>query len=241
MHVYVLIFFWEGMREEVKQYVRSCTICQTIKYSPTPPYGLLQPLELPERVWEDLAMDFIVGLPNSHGMTCILVVIDRFTKYAHFGPLPTHYTASKVAELFSKIVIKLHGVPRTIVSDRDPIFTSTFWHKLFDCMGTKLKMSSAYHPQTDGQTEVTNCYLEQYLRAFTAENPKQWYKLLSWAEFHYNTSHHWVIGMTPFRAVYGRSPPSISMYVCGSTSIQALDQDHLTRDDILQKLKLHLQ
>ena len=125
--------------------------------------------------------------------------------------------------------------------DRDPIFTSTFWRKLFDFMGTKLKMSSAYHSQTDGQTEVTNHYLEQYLRAFTAENPKQWYKFLSWAEFHYNMSHHSAIRMTHFQAVYGRSPHSIPIYIRGSTSIQEVDQDLLTRNDILQKLKLHLQ
>ena len=144
---------------------------------------------MPEWVWEDLALDFIIGLPTSQGNTTILVVIDRLTKYAHFGALPTHYTASKVVELFTHIVIRLHGVPRTLVLDRDPVFTSQLWKKLFEFMGTKLKMSSSYHPQTDGQTEVTNRYLEQYLKAFTAENPKQWNCFLDWAEYHYNTSH----------------------------------------------------
>ncbi|XP_060962287.1 uncharacterized protein LOC133032379 [Cannabis sativa] len=233
-------FFWHGMRSDVKQFVATCTICQTVKHSTSAPYGLLQPLDIPERVWEDLAMDFIVGLPNSNGVTNILVVIDRFTKYAHFGALPRQYSATKVAELFSNMVIKLHGLPRTIVSDRDPVFTSAFWKKLFELMGTKLKMSSAYHPQTDGQTEVTNRYLEQYLRAFTVENPKQWSKFLCWAEYHYNTSHHSAIAMTPFQAVYGRIPPSIPTYIRGSTTVQAVEEDLLTRDDILQHLKDNL-
>ncbi|XP_062094224.1 uncharacterized protein LOC133800283 [Humulus lupulus] len=234
-------FFWKGMHKDVRKFVQACLTCQTVKYSPTAPYGLLQPLAIPERVWEDLAMDFIVGLPNSHGVTNILVVIDRLTKYAHFGALPNHYSATKVAELFSNMVIRLHGLPRTIVSDRDPIFTSAFWKRLFELMGTTLKMSSAYHPQTDGQTEVTNCYVEQYFRAFTADNPKQWSKFLSWAEYHYNTSFHSAIGMTPFQAVYGRPPPTIPSYIWGATSIQAVENDLLTRDDILQQLKTNLQ
>uniref|UniRef100_A0A803PDJ6 Integrase catalytic domain-containing protein n=1 Tax=Cannabis sativa TaxID=3483 RepID=A0A803PDJ6_CANSA len=114
------------MCQDVCKYVRSCLVCETVKYSPTTPYGLLQPLELLKRVWEDLAMDFIVGLPNSNGVTNILVVIDRFTKYAHFGALPTQYSATKVAKLFTNMVICLHGIPHTIVSDRDLIFTSAF-------------------------------------------------------------------------------------------------------------------
>ena len=105
-------------------------------------------------------MDFIVGLPNSSGVTNILVVVDRFTKYAHFGALPNHYTTIKVAELFANMGIRLHGLPRSIVSDRDPIFTSMFWKKLFELMDTTLKMSSTYNPETDGQIEVTNRYLE---------------------------------------------------------------------------------
>ncbi|XP_062118768.1 uncharacterized protein LOC133832416 [Humulus lupulus] len=179
-------------------FVSACTICQSVKYSIRAPYGLLQPLPIPERVWEDLAMDFIVGLPLSQGYLSILVVVDRLTKYAHFGPLPRHYTATKVADLFSQMVIKLQGLSKSIVSDRDPIFTSAFWRKLFVLMGTTLKTSSSYHPQTDGQT--TNRYLEQYLRAFTTDNSKQWSCFLSWAEYHYNTSYHSSIAMSPFQA-----------------------------------------
>ena len=168
------------------------------------------------------------------------MVIDRLTKYAHFGALPNNYSATKVAELFTHMVIRLHGVSRTIVSDKDPIFTSSFWTKLFELMGTKLKMSSAYHPETDRQMDVTNRYVEQYLRAFTGDFPKQWSKCLSWAEYHYNTSHHSAIGMTPFQAVYGRLPPSIPAYTRGSTKIQVVEEDLLTRDEILIALKQKL-
>ena len=171
--------------------------CQTIKYSTTAPNGLMHPLEIPDRVWEDLALDFIVELPNSKGYSTILLVVDRLTKYAHFGALPANYTVTKVVELFCGMVIKLHGLPRTIVSDRDRIFTSQFWKKLFEMMGTRLKTSSAYHPQTDGQTEILNRYLEQYLMAFSSEHPNQWSSYLCWVEYHYNTSHQSAIQMSP--------------------------------------------
>ena len=114
-------FYWNIMRNEVKDFVERCLNCQTVKYSNTAPSGLLQPLEVLEIVWEDLALDFIVGLLNSKGNTTILVVVDRLNKYAHFGALPIDYTTTKVAKLFCGMVIKLHGLLRSIVSDRDPI------------------------------------------------------------------------------------------------------------------------
>ena len=124
-------FFWEGMKKDVKEFVGQCYTSKTVKYPTEKPYGLLQPTELPERVWEDIAMDFIVRLPRSKGYIAILVVVDRYSKYAHFGPLPTSHTATQVAELFFSMVIWLHGVPWSIIYDRDPIFTSNFWKKVF--------------------------------------------------------------------------------------------------------------
>ena len=112
-------------------------------------------------------MDFITGLSVSRGFTVILVVVDRLTKSAHFGPLLTQFTAVKIAKLFVDMVIKLHGFPNFIISDRDPVFLSNFWKKLFELSGTTLRRSTTYHPQTDGQSEVVNCGLEQYLYAFT--------------------------------------------------------------------------
>lgn len=153
-------------------------------------------------------MDFIVGLPPSKGYTVILVVVDRLSKYGHFIPLRAAFDAFTVAEAFIQNIVKLHGIPKSIVTDRDKVFTGHFWHRLFKSQGITLAMSSAYHPQTDGQSEVLNKSLEMYLRCFVSEQPRLWTKFLPWAEYWYNTSHHMSIGMTPFKAVYGRDPPN---------------------------------
>jgi hypothetical protein len=203
-------FYWKNMREDIKTYVQQCVICQQAKTLNSAPAGLLQPLPIPDQVWEDVAMDFITGLPNSCGYTVIMVVIDRLTKYSHFMAQKTDYTSKSVAETFMNQVVKLHGIPKSIVSDRDKVFTSSFWQNLFKLQGTSLAMSTAYHPQTDGQSEALNKCLEMYLRCFTFENPKGWYKLLPMAEYWYNTAFHTSAGMTPFKAVYGREPPTIS-------------------------------
>nr|GEZ30334.1 hypothetical protein [Tanacetum cinerariifolium] len=177
------LFYWKGMRNSVKGFIRKCLVCQQTKYTTQAMGGLLQPLPTPTAVWEDISMDFITGLPLSKGFTDIFVVVDRFTKYAHFGTLPTSFNSSKVAELFMDMVVKHHGFLKTIVSDQDPIFT-------------------------DGQTQVVNRGLEQYLRAMVLDRPYHWVHLLSWAEYSYNTSFHSSIKMTPFQALYGRMPPS---------------------------------
>lgn len=151
-------------------------LCQQAKSTNTLPAGLLQPLPIPMQIWDDVAMDFITGLPNSHGFSVILMVINRLSKYAHFDPLPSDFDSPKVAATFNTVV-KLHGLPKSIVSDRDRVFTSKFWQQLCRLSGTTLAMSTAYHPQTDGQSEALNKCLEMYLRCFTGSNPKSWSRL----------------------------------------------------------------
>lgn len=205
-------FYWPKMKDDIKSFVQHCIICQQAKAVNSLPASLLQPLPIPKQVWEDVAMDFITGLPISFGYTVIMVVVDRLSKYGHFMALKTNYTSKSVAELFTNNIVKLHGMPKSIVSDRDTVFTSKFWQNLFQLQGTTLAMSSAYHPQPDGQSEVLNKCLEMYLRCFTFNNPKLWFKALAWVEYWYNTSFHMSLGMTPFKAIYGRDPPLLTRY-----------------------------
>lgn len=175
-------FFWATMRDDIRQFIRQCPTCQHIKYETKKPAGLLQPLSIPISPWQDLSLEFITGLPPSRGYTAILMVVDRFTEGAHFGALPDHYTAHKVVFLFLDMVYKLHGFPISLVSDRNPIFIGHFWHDLFTLSGTKLRLSTSYHPETDGQTQVVNRTLEQYLRCFVHDQPHRWLQFLSLTE-----------------------------------------------------------
>jgi hypothetical protein len=232
--------FWHEMRKDVTEFVRACVVCQQTKSATHSPYGLLQPLPIPDRVWEDISLDFIVGLPSFQSNTAILVVVDRLSKAAHFGMLPTQFTVAKVADLFAKMICKLHGMPRSMVSDRDPIFLSHFWQELFRLSGTKLRMSTAYHPQSDGQTEIVNMVLQQYLRCFVHDKPKTWGNFLHWAEWHYNTAIHTSTGISPFEVVYGRTPPVLADYIPGTTTLQAVEANELDRTEVLQLLKKKL-
>ncbi|GJU97129.1 ty3-gypsy retrotransposon protein [Tanacetum coccineum] len=197
-------FFWPNLKQDVTRFITECTTCQQTKYSTHKPYGLLQALPIPNQVWEEISMDFITSLPPSNGKTAIWVIVDRLSKFAHFIALPPHYTAASLATIFLHDIYRLHGLPKSILSDRDPIFLSRFWKELFSKIGTKLLHSSAYHPQTDGQTEVVNRCLESYLRCFACDEPTSWSKYLYLAEFWYNTSYHSAIEMAPFQALYGR-------------------------------------
>lgn len=197
------------MRNDVKDFVDACVECQTTKYSTQKPAGLLQPLPIPSQVWEDVSMDFVTCLPQSRGFTTIMVVVDRLTKYAHFAPLPPHFNALRVANLFIETVLKHHGFPKTLVSDRDSVFLNDVWEDMLRLSGTKLHFTTAYHPQSDGQTKVRNRGLEQYLRAFVADKPNKWVNFLPWAELSLNCFFHEGLGTSPFKALYGREPPPL--------------------------------
>jgi hypothetical protein len=198
-------YWWYGMKKDVAAHVALCDICQRVKVEYQRPAGLLQPLKVPEWKWEKIGMDFIVGLPRTHdGYDSIWVTVDRLTKVAHFIPVKTTYSGVKLAELYMSRIICLHGVPKRIVSDRETQFTSRFWGKLHESMDTKLNFSSAYHPQTDGQTERTNQILEDMLRACALKHGSSWDKSLPYAEFAYNNSYQTSLKMAPFEALDGR-------------------------------------
>ncbi|KAL0455225.1 UNVERIFIED_CONTAM: hypothetical protein Slati_0861700 [Sesamum latifolium] len=156
-------------------------------------------------------MDFIEGLPNSEGKDSILVVVDRLTKYSHFIALKHPYTATSVAKVFFDNIYKLHGLPVSIVTDRDRVFTSKFWKELFTLSGVSLDMSSTYHPPSDGQTERVNQCLENYLRCICHQKPKKWAQWLTLAEFWFNTNFHTKQKGTPFQALYGYPPHQLSI------------------------------
>ena len=143
-------------------------------------------------------MDFVEGFPKVGGKSVILTVVDRFSKYAHFIPLGHPYSANSVARAFFDEIVRLHGFPCSIVSDRDPVFTSSFWKELFRLAGVQLLLSSAFHPQTDGQSEVTNRTITMYLRCLAGDRPRSWLQWLPWAEFCYNSSYQTAIGVSPF-------------------------------------------
>jgi transposase InsO family protein len=171
-------FFLEHDRQLVRDYVRACTTCQCNKTETLQPAGLLQPLPVPSRVWADISMDFVEALPKVHGKSVILTVVDRFSKYAHFIALGHPYTASYVARAFFMDIVHLHGFPDSIVSDRDPVFNSNIWRELFKLAGVTLRMSTAFHPQTDGQSEAVNKSITMYLCCITGDRPRAWLEWL---------------------------------------------------------------
>ena len=171
-------WYWEGMRKQVTRYVRECQICQQAKSSNHSPAGLLQNLPNHSQVWEHVTMGFIEGLPKSDEVDTILVVVDRLTKYGHFIALKHPFTALKVAAKFVKEVVRLHGFPTTIVLDHDKVFMSVFWREMFRLEQTQLLRSTAYRPQTDGQSEIVNKMVETYLRYFVNGQPRHWVQWL---------------------------------------------------------------
>ena len=218
------LVYWKNMQRDVEQYVASCDVCQRHKGENVAYPGLLQSLSIPERVWSDISMDFVEGLPQSHGKDAVLVVVDRLSKYAHFIALKHPYTALSVAQVFLDNIYRLHGLPQTIVSDRDATFISHLWKELFHLLKVQLCLSTAYHPQSDGQTGVVNRCLENYLRCMCSDHPKQWCFWLPLARFWYNTNFHSAVRSTPYEVVYGQSPPLHIPYMPGNSTVDSVDR-----------------
>ncbi|CAJ2662808.1 unnamed protein product [Trifolium pratense] len=223
--------YWPGMKNTVQNFVKECDTCQRHKYLAASPGGLLQPLPVPMNVWEDLSMDFITGLPKSKGYEAAMVIVDRLSKYCQFVPLKHPYTARNLAEIFVKEIVRLHGIPMSIVSDRDPIFMSHFWRELFKLQDTYLKFSSAYHP------EVVNRCLETYLRCSAADQPRVWMNWISWAEYWFNTTYHSATQQTTFEIVYGRKAPDLVHWGIGETRVEAVQRELQDRDEALRQLR----
>ncbi|SOV03297.1 uncharacterized protein UDID_18617 [Ustilago sp. UG-2017a] len=199
-------FFWPGLSKFVHTFVDSCETCRRIKAARHKPYGHLKSLPVPPHPWSSISMDLIEQLPPSSGFTAILVVVDRLTKMATFVPTTNTLDAPELAKLFLRHVYSKHGLPTSIMSDRGSEFTSHFWRSLSALLGIGNHFSSAYHPQSDGQTERVNQVLEQYLRGYSNHLQTNWSDLLPLAEFSYNNAEHASTQLTPFFANYGYHP-----------------------------------
>jgi len=195
------MFWWPSLKRVVNEFVLVCLVYQKAKIEHQKPSGKLQPLEIPEWKWDNISMDFVVGLPRTpKGLNSIWVIVDRLTKSTHFIPINIRYSLKRLTSLYVNEIVRLHGVPSSIVFDRDPRFTSRFWESLHKALGTKLRLSSAYHPQTDDQTKRIIQSLEDLLRAYVLEQRGSWDSFLPLIEFTYNNS----ISMSPYKALYGR-------------------------------------
>jgi hypothetical protein len=198
-------FYWPRMDSDVLQYVRTCDACQRNKPSQQVTPGLLQPLPIPDHPWQQVTMDLITQLPQSRqGHDAIVVFVDKLSKMVHLVATKTEVTAPQLAQIFWETVVRHHGLPSSIVSDRDSRFTGHFWKSLWKCLGTQLTMSTAFHPQTDGQTERANRTLEEMLRSYVSFQQKDWDQHLVAAELAFNASKHASTGFTPFYLNGGR-------------------------------------
>ena len=200
-------FWWPRMRQSVATALRSCHECQVVAPRTTAKYGLSHPLEIPDKPWEHLTLDLITGLPKtSAGHDSCVVFVDRLTKMVHYSPCTKTVDAPGMAKLYVRDVIMHHGWPKVVVSDRDPRFDSEFWREVLAGARTELRMSTAYHPQTDGQTERANRTLLAMLRKFANSSGTNWEDELPWLEFSYNNNLNSVTGFSPFYLCTGRNP-----------------------------------
>ncbi|KAJ9545298.1 hypothetical protein OSB04_025005 [Centaurea solstitialis] len=198
-------YWWPGMKKDIAHFVERCVTCLQVKIEHQRPYGKLQQLPIPEWTWEHITMDFVTKLPRTpKGYDTIWVIVDRLSKAAHFLPMKETYSMERLARLYIAEIVRLHGTPVSIVSDRDARFTSTFWQSFQREMGTRVNLSTAYHPQTDGQSERTIQTLEDMLRACVLDFGGSWEDHLPLIEFAYNNSYHSSIKAAPYEILYGR-------------------------------------
>lgn len=232
-------YFWSGMRRMVKKYIKGCDACCRSKAIRHKPYGLLQPLSIPEGPWKGISIDFITDLPPSHGFDSICVFKDRLTKQAHLLGCNKTITAPGTARLFLDQVFRLHGLPNSCVSDRGPQFVAKFWQRTLELLGIARLLTSGYHPETNGGTEVLNQVIEQYIRIFGNYQQNNWYELLPLCEFAYNNTINSSTGYTPFFSNLGYNPvfdPSLP-----TSSVVPSAEDQVAKlSVIMENLKANL-
>jgi transposase InsO family protein len=203
---------FSNMKDKVRDFISKCADCQKNKHSTHAPYGEMQQIQLPEEPWTDISMDFVTSLPPSRDPAtnlvydAILVIVDRLTKSAEMIPFRSDYEAEHLGYILLDRLVRHHGIPKTIISDRDKLFTSNYWTTLMAMIGTKRKLSTAYHPQTDGQTERTNRTMKTYLKIYCNTRQNNWVSLLPMAQLAYNNKKSESTGQTPFYANHGRNP-----------------------------------
>jgi hypothetical protein len=243
-------YYWEKMAPSVEKFVKSCDMCQRTKSSTQKPYGLLNPIPPPANKFDTRTLDFVMPLPETaEGFDGLLVITDPFTKAVTLEPIKTTYGAVEVAEIFFKRIVSREGLPIKIISDRDPRFTGEFWKNLFRLIGTEIALSSAYHPQSDGQTERTNRTLEEILRNHINATQDNWDKLLPMAEFAINDSVSPTTGFTPFQLMYGIHPrkpidmiaeskaPAAEEFIKGMTTAINKARENIDRAQLAMKIQ----
>jgi hypothetical protein len=239
-------FFLPRLWRDVEHYVARCTTCNKTK-SRLNPHDLYLPLHVPSTPWEDISMDFVLGLPKTKkGRDSVFVVVDRFSKMVHLIPCHKTDNATHIADLFFSNVVRLHGMPNTIVLDHDAKFLGYFWRALWNKLGTKLLFSITCHPQMDGQTEVVNHTLSTMLRAVLNTNLKLWEECLPHVEFAYNRAVHSTTKFSPFQLVYGFNshapidliplPPSKYVNLDASQQADFIQKLHETTKQNIEKM-----
>lgn len=229
-------YYWPRMKTDVLEFCSSCDVCQKTKPSNFRKYGRLLPHSIPTRPYESISMDLIVNLPWSEDCNAILVFVDRFTKHAQFIPTTTGLNAKGFAMLFVKYIACKFGLPASIVTDRDPRWTSTFWREVAELLKTEMLLASSHHPQHDGQTEIVNRQLETMLRAYVKDDRESWGQWIHLLEHSYNSRTHGATGATPYFLLYGfepRGPTDVT-----ESNVAALDRSRETKNFLLE-LSMH--
>ena len=233
-------FYWKRMRRDIVSYCQSCDICQKTKPLNFGKFGFLISNPIPSRPYQSISMDFIVNLPWSNGFNAIYVVVDRMTKHASFIPTTTGLTAEDFSSLFVQKIICRFGIPESIVTDRNPRWTSDFWKGIAKFLKTKMSLSSSHHPQHDGQTEIVNKFLTIMLRAFVSQSLANWAKWVPLLKFAYNNSVHKSTGTTPHWLMY-RFHPKTPLDFLGTKDLEEAVQRSLTQElmAFLEQLETH--